>query len=183
MAQLVKNPPAMQETRFNPWVGKIPWRRAWQPTPVLFPWIEEPDRLQSMTLQRIGQNWATQHSTASRKGAVRFTDTASDDPCQRYFGHCSPKWLWLVLVDSCLHFILKMPLPMPLTLPTLNMEGAGIIAFKVIWNHKGKVSFLEFDIYQSDVNIYKGPHFLLIISIPQATAFSCFFLYILHISK
>ena len=20
--------------RFNPWVGKIPWRRAWQPTPV-----------------------------------------------------------------------------------------------------------------------------------------------------
>jgi len=19
---------------FNPWVGKIPWRRAWQPTPV-----------------------------------------------------------------------------------------------------------------------------------------------------
>ena len=23
--------------RFNPWVGKIPWRRAWQPTPVLLP--------------------------------------------------------------------------------------------------------------------------------------------------
>ena len=22
---------------FNPWVGKIPWRRAWQPTPVFFP--------------------------------------------------------------------------------------------------------------------------------------------------
>jgi len=20
--------------RFNPWVGKIPWKRAWQPTPV-----------------------------------------------------------------------------------------------------------------------------------------------------
>ena len=20
--------------RFNPWVGKIPWRRSWQPTPV-----------------------------------------------------------------------------------------------------------------------------------------------------
>ena len=75
IAQLVKNPPAMQETPvqflgqedplekgkathssilglplwlscwricvqcgrpgFNPWVGKIPWRRKWQPTPVL----------------------------------------------------------------------------------------------------------------------------------------------------
>ena len=23
--------------RFNPWVGKIPWRRAWQPTPVFLP--------------------------------------------------------------------------------------------------------------------------------------------------
>ena len=22
---------------FNPWVAKIPWRRAWQPTPVFFP--------------------------------------------------------------------------------------------------------------------------------------------------
>jgi len=22
---------------FDPWVGKIPWRRAWQPTPVFFP--------------------------------------------------------------------------------------------------------------------------------------------------
>ena len=23
--------------RFNPWVGKIPWRRSWQPTPVFLP--------------------------------------------------------------------------------------------------------------------------------------------------
>ena len=31
VAQLVKNPPAMWETGFHPWVGKIPWRRAWNP--------------------------------------------------------------------------------------------------------------------------------------------------------
>ena len=24
----------MRETGFDPWGGKIPWRRAWQPTPV-----------------------------------------------------------------------------------------------------------------------------------------------------
>ena len=30
---MVKNPPAMQET----WVGKIPWRREWLPTPVFLP--------------------------------------------------------------------------------------------------------------------------------------------------
>ena len=32
VAELVKNSPAMQETRFNPWVGKIPWRRDRLPT-------------------------------------------------------------------------------------------------------------------------------------------------------
>ena len=32
-----KNPLAMRETWFDPWVGKIPWRRAWQPTPVFLP--------------------------------------------------------------------------------------------------------------------------------------------------
>ena len=30
---MVKNLPAVQKT----WVGKIPWRRAWQPTLVLLP--------------------------------------------------------------------------------------------------------------------------------------------------
>ena len=37
---VVKNPPAMEEIRmrrFYPWVGKIPWRKAWQPTPVFSP--------------------------------------------------------------------------------------------------------------------------------------------------
>ena len=34
---MVKNLPAMWETGFNPWVGKIPWRRDWLPTPVFLP--------------------------------------------------------------------------------------------------------------------------------------------------
>ena len=34
MAQLVKNPPAIQETRFGSWVRKILWRRDRLPTPV-----------------------------------------------------------------------------------------------------------------------------------------------------
>ena len=32
-----KNPPANAEDIRDPWVGKIPFRRAWQPTPVLLP--------------------------------------------------------------------------------------------------------------------------------------------------
>ena len=30
MAQLVENPPAMRRPGFDPWVGKIPWRRELQ---------------------------------------------------------------------------------------------------------------------------------------------------------
>ena len=42
MVLVVKNPPANlcrghKTLRFDPWVGKIPWRRAWQPTPVFWP--------------------------------------------------------------------------------------------------------------------------------------------------
>ena len=32
---VVKNPP--RRHRFDPWVGKIPWRRKWQPAPVFLP--------------------------------------------------------------------------------------------------------------------------------------------------
>ena len=46
--------------RFNPWVGKIPWRRKWQPTPVIPAWeiprTEEPGGLQSVGSQRVGYN-------------------------------------------------------------------------------------------------------------------------------
>ena len=45
---------------FKPWVAKIPWSRAWQPTPVFFPgeslWTEEAGRLQSKVLQRAGHD-------------------------------------------------------------------------------------------------------------------------------
>ena len=51
----------MQERRrhgFNPWVGKVPWKRAWKPTAVFLPgespWTEEPGGLQSLGWQRAG---------------------------------------------------------------------------------------------------------------------------------
>ena len=48
---------------FDPWVGKIPWRRKWQSAPVLLPgkvpWTEKSGRLQSMGSQRVGHDWET----------------------------------------------------------------------------------------------------------------------------
>ena len=40
-ALVLKNTPAnagrCKRGRLDPWVGKMPWQRAWQPTPVSFP--------------------------------------------------------------------------------------------------------------------------------------------------
>ena len=40
VALVVKNPPAnARDTsqEFDPWVGKVPWRKVWQPSPVFLP--------------------------------------------------------------------------------------------------------------------------------------------------
>ena len=71
VAQTMKNPPAMWRPGFDPWVGKIPWRRAWQPTPVFLPgespWTEEPGGLQAMGSQKVRHDRATKHSIAQRE--------------------------------------------------------------------------------------------------------------------
>ena len=58
VAQMVKNLPAVWETRFDPWVGKIPWQSEWLPTPVFLPgespWTEDPGGLQSMGVAKSG---------------------------------------------------------------------------------------------------------------------------------
>ena len=45
---------------FNPWVGKIPWRRDSLPTPLFLPgespWTEEPKEIQCMGSQRVGHD-------------------------------------------------------------------------------------------------------------------------------
>ena len=58
---------------FDPWVGKIPWRREWQPTPVFLPGESHGQRspegcsprgLKDTTEQlstEISRNWATTH--------------------------------------------------------------------------------------------------------------------------
>ena len=34
---MIKNLLVMQETRLDPWVQNIPWRRKWLPTPLFLP--------------------------------------------------------------------------------------------------------------------------------------------------
>jgi len=45
---------------FDPWIGKIPFRRAWQPTQVFLPgkspWTKESGGLQPIASQRVGHD-------------------------------------------------------------------------------------------------------------------------------
>ena len=47
---------------FDPWLGRIPWRRAWQPIPVFLPgesqWAEEPGGLQCIGSHVVGHDWS-----------------------------------------------------------------------------------------------------------------------------
>ena len=56
-AWTAKNLLAMQETQFNPSVGKIPWRKGMATHSSILAgrilWTEEPGGLQSMGLQRV----------------------------------------------------------------------------------------------------------------------------------
>ena len=49
---MVKNLPAIQETWVQYWVGKIPWRREWQPTQEFL--IGESHGQRSLALQSKG---------------------------------------------------------------------------------------------------------------------------------
>ena len=69
---MVKHLPTIQETGFNPWVGKIPWRRDGLPTPVCLPGEFHAQRslagyIQSMGSQRVGQDRATNTSELLEK--------------------------------------------------------------------------------------------------------------------
>ena len=50
--------------------AEINWRREWQPTPILRlenPWTEEPGGLQSMGLQRVGHDRASEQRECNFK--------------------------------------------------------------------------------------------------------------------
>ena len=86
VALVVKNPPsnAGKRCRVDPWIGKIPWRKQWQPTQVFLPgkspWTEEPGKLQYIGLQKIRQGWASEHTThirSHKKSLVKLNTSAS----------------------------------------------------------------------------------------------------------
>ena len=63
---------------FDPWAGKIPWRRKWQPTPVLLPGKSHGqgslgEGLQCMEWQRVEHDWACVHAWLPTLSTRNFT--------------------------------------------------------------------------------------------------------------
>ena len=74
VAQMVKNLPATQETKIRSlgWEDPLEERMSTHSSILAWriPWTEEPGRLQSMELQRVGPNWSDLAHTAHREMVV-----------------------------------------------------------------------------------------------------------------
>ena len=71
MAQTVRVHLQYRKRGFDPWVGKIPWRRKWQPTSVLLPGESLGQRSlvgNSPWGHRVGHNWVTDTHTYTHTG-------------------------------------------------------------------------------------------------------------------
>ena len=102
--------PAVQETQVSPWVGKIPWRREWQPPPVFFPGESQ------------GQRSLVDYSPWGRKSRTWLSDWHTSRfkiPCARHIsmadsterwgaGLCWSLWHQLIRVE-CVYFFPTLP--------------------------------------------------------------------------
>ena len=102
--------------KFYPWVGKIPWRRKWQPTPVSLPGKSHGrrslvgcspwGRKESGTTERLTLVWIPRRSTNSpslRASARKSLDARPGVP--KIHEHCSyifqPPWSVNFLEQQC----------------------------------------------------------------------------------
>ena len=99
---------------FNPWVGKIPWRREWLPTPVFLPGKSHRQRnlagYSSVRLLSCVRLFVTPR-TAARQASLSFTNSQSP-----------PKPMSIESVMPSNHLILCRPLLLlPSIFPTIRV--------------------------------------------------------------
>ena len=114
VAQLVKNRLQCSRPGFNPWVGKIPWRRESLPTPEFWPG-EFHGLYSSWGSQRVVHGWATftyhfpEQSTLARKRSQASRDLQEvvtiqtmglDGFCRQWEGSPMPLSLLCILEEA-----------------------------------------------------------------------------------
>ena len=88
VAQMVENLPAMRRPGFDLWVGKIPWRRAWQPTPVFLP--GESCGQKSLAGYRP---WAHKESNVTEWLSLHFTSSPMEWVWPFWLSQMTPGWV------------------------------------------------------------------------------------------
>ena len=81
VAPVIKNPPGDagdMRHGFDLWVGKVPWRRAWQPTPVFLPGESHGQRNLEGTVHRVAQSWTQLKRLSSMHGRRDSTCISKD---------------------------------------------------------------------------------------------------------
>ena len=86
--------PQSRRPGFDPWVGKIPWRREWQPTAVFFPGVIH--GLRSLTGYRpcgcrVGCDWTTSTNTHTHKLTPRVS--VRSHHCRKYSSLQTSNWV------------------------------------------------------------------------------------------
>ena len=75
MAWTVKRLPAVQETRVQSWVGKIPWRSKWQSSPVLLPGKSHGRRSLAGYVLGVAKSQTSLSDFTFHFGSLTHTDT------------------------------------------------------------------------------------------------------------
>ena len=86
VVQMIKNLPAIQ---FDPWVRKVPWRRKWQPIPLLLPRESHEQRnLVGYSSQdhRVGHNWVINTFISGQWYMTAGSQREKSCPWQRSWG-------------------------------------------------------------------------------------------------
>ena len=131
---------------FDPWVGKIPWRRAWQPTPVFLPgespWTVEPGGLQSMGSQRVRHDWMTKHTASCVSQVLWFSGSNSDLTLQSDVVQRKPRLNSALLgIDSCFAGAVSHPFLPSMLLNGIVTAAPRMLARKLVSNYQKQFCF------------------------------------------
>ena len=135
VALAVKNPPATRRHKrcgFNRWVGKIPWRRAWPPTPVFLPGESRGQRSPagySPWGRRVSHSWVTKHARIVYVHHVFFFRSSISEHRLRV------SWLlkmlqWTWVCRYLLELVFSFPL---LIFPAAEFLDRIIVLFLSVW--------------------------------------------------
>ena len=120
------NPPANAGDSFDPWVGKIPWRRKWQPLLVFLP--GKPHRQRNLVGYSLRGCKRVRHDLGTKQQQIEFNSKAplNNLPGSGWFhwllwaycrscslawksGVCGTAYLWRTIISPCIPALIPHP--------------------------------------------------------------------------